>query len=392
MVSWWISSNKKKTAYAIMGLLTILTTLGLAMHNYIPRSSVFESIKTVSTQVLMQYNTTSSVLKLLPLSALAFGLAVVKFLRGQRIDTAELLRTVESTVQKVRYVGDLPVFQIPMPRRVPDPAVISQFNAVAPRQTISILRNQRTPYFARLASQLMATPNDEDDKDVSNKDNGFSTMDAIKTLIPILALVAVASQHEPILQFLQVAKTKMNPTYVRDTMVPILDRLNNAGIKGQVIYTICFLIWEMTAGITTPVETAAGIAFGVKKGIICNAIGKTGGAILSFLLGRYLLYKYVHKKLKDNELLGLVDESIEENPLGVSLMMRFSPLPEFAKNFGLSILKVRTRYFALAVLLHGLPFTCLWTSMGAETASIMRGAAPSRTLKILMTGVTWFGK
>ena len=30
--------------------------------------------------------------------------------------------------------------------------------------------------------------------------------------------------------------------------------------------------------------------------------------------------------------------------------------------------------------------------MGAETANVMRGAVPSTTLKVLMTGVTWFGK
>lgn len=372
-----------------MMFLTILTTIGLAFKNYLPRSSVTQSIKTVSTQVLKQHNVTSSILRLLPLGALALGLGVVKFLIGQRIDTTELLRTVDATVQKVRYVGDPQSLQ-----RTQFPG--SGHDSVAStnpgsRQSIKVPRKQRT-FYARPVSQLMATNNDEMDEEMLDTDDGFSVVDALKSIIPLLLLVLVASKLESILHLSQVLKENASPAYIRDSMVPILDRLNGAGIKGQAIYTLSLLLWTMTVGITTPLETAAGIAFGAKKGIICNAIGKIGGAVLSFVLGRQILYKYVHRKLKNNEILNLVEESIEEHPLGVSLMMRFSPLPEFAKNFGLSILKVRARWFAVAVLLHGLPFTCLWTSVGAETASIMRGGASSTTLKFLLTGVTWFSK
>mmetsp|Transcript_33645 Transcript_33645/g.81545 ORF Transcript_33645/g.81545 Transcript_33645/m.81545 type:complete len:522 (-) Transcript_33645:3235-4800(-) len=383
---WWSNCTKRKP-YAIMGLLAVLTTMALAVQNYLPRSSVVQSVRTVSTKVLKQNNVTSTMLRLLPLSALAFGLAFVKFLTGQRLDTADLLRTVDVTVQKVRYVRDIPAF-----RTIVEPNPVSSSSSPAGSgQAVKVPRRQRKIVYTRPVSQLMATNNDDIDKEILDTDDGFGAMDAVKAMIPLLVLVAVASKHEYILHLCQTLKANASPAHFRDTMVPILDRLNGAGIKGQVIYTLSLVLWTMTAGITTPVETAAGIAFGMKKGVICNAIGKIGGAVLSFILGRHFLYKYVHRKLKDNEILGLVEEAIEENPLWVSLMMRFSPLPEFAKNFGLSILKVRARWFAFAVLLHGLPFTCLWTSMGAETAAVMRGGAPSTTLKVLMTGVTWFG-
>ncbi|CAJ1967372.1 unnamed protein product [Cylindrotheca closterium] len=383
-------AKRKACVYAIMGLLTVLTTMSLAFRNYVPRSSVTQSIKTVSTQVLKQHNVTASILRLLPLGAFAFGLAFLKFLMGRRVDTVDLLRTVDSTVQKVRYVGDLPSFQTPLSRFEPEPVASSSTGS---RQAMKVPTRQKI-FYGRPASQLMARNNDDSDSESMDKNNDtgdFTTMDAIKGAIPLLVLVVLASKFETFLHLSQVLKANVNPTYIRDTMVPILDRLNGAGTKGQVIYTLSLVLWTMTVGVTTPIETAAGIAFGTKKGIVCNALGKTGGAVLSFVLGRYFLYKYVRSKLKDNELLGLVEESIEENPLGVSLMMRFAPLPEFAKNFGLSILKVPARWFAVAVLLHGVPFTCLWTSVGAETASVMRGGAPSATLKILMTGVAWFG-
>ncbi|KAL3928563.1 MAG: hypothetical protein SGBAC_012599 [Bacillariaceae sp.] len=342
----------------------------------------------IDQDVLKQHNATASILRLLPLGAFALGLGVVQFLIGRRIDTAELLRTVDATVQKVRYLGDPQPLQTKSPGSGNDSVA---FTKPRSSQSIKVPRKQRT-FYARPVFQLMATNNDEIDEEILDTDDGFSVVDGIKSVIPLLLLVLVASKLESILHLSQVLKQNASPAYIRDSMVPILDRLNGAGIKGQAIYTLSLLLWTMTVGITTPLETAAGIAFGAKKGIICNAIGKIGGAVLSFVLGRQILYKYVHKKLKNNEILNLVEESIEEHPLGVSLMMRFSPLPEFAKNFGLSILKVRARWFAVAVLLHGLPFTCLWTSVGAETASIMRGGAPSSALKFLLTGVTWFSK
>jgi len=167
-----------------------------------------------------------------------------------------------------------------------------------------------------------------------------------------------------------------------------LDNLSEAGTQGLVIYTILFFLWEMTAGMTTPVETAAGVAFGVKNGIIASAIGKLGGALTTFLLGRYIFYDKVHSKLKENELIQLIESSIDEMPLRVALLTRFSPLPEFVKNCGMAVLPLPITYFTTSILIHGLSFTCLWTYVGAETAKVMRGAAPSTTLKTLATGVT----
>lgn len=147
-------------------------------------------------------------------------------------------------------------------------------------------------------------------------------------------------------------------------------------------------------GITTPVETAAGMAFGIKKGILANALGKISGSLLAYFLGKYLLQDYVKTKLRDNETMELVEDSFKSNPVGVALIWRFSPLPEFVKNFGLSVVPaLKPIHFVSAVFLHGFPFTCLWTCLGAETGMLVRGvvAEPSRTLKVLVSAIPWFG-
>lgn len=172
-----------------------------------------------------------------------------------------------------------------------------------------------------------------------------------------------------------------------------LDILSNLGTPGLIIYVFAFMLWEVTMGITTPVETAAGMAFGFQRGIIVNAIGKISGAIIAFLLGRFVLKDYVNSKLEGNEYMELVQHSILQRPYRVALIWRFSFLPEFVKNFGLAVLPVKTWQFICAVLTHGLPFTVLWTWLGNEMGLVVKGVVsePSRVLKMMITGVYIFG-
>mmetsp|Transcript_13467 Transcript_13467/g.20481 ORF Transcript_13467/g.20481 Transcript_13467/m.20481 type:complete len:327 (-) Transcript_13467:69-1049(-) len=259
------------------------------------------------------------------------------------------------------------------------------------QQTTNVFRKQG---IATLSAGVEQSSNDQQPE----KPQSFASGRVAKILrySTLATLLWVAFHRIPFLNgilnsFILFSKSISFPTPndLRDVMVPILDGMNNA--TGQAIYVFCMLLWTMTIGITTPVETAAGMAFGVRRGILCNALGKMGGATMSFILGRNYIYDYVTRKLADNEILQLVQESIQGNPLGVSLLIRFCPLPEFAKNFGLSILPVQTKWFVLAVLIHGLPYTLLWTSMGAETVRVMRGGAPSLTFGLVLTVVTWFG-
>ena len=184
----------------------------------------------------------------------------------------------------------------------------------------------------------------------------------------------------------------INMNQLNESLRNFLDKFNQAGNAGLVLYALLFCLWTMTIGVTTPVETAAGFVFGARRAIPMNFVGKLGGAVTAFLLGRFIFYETVRDRLKDNEMLQLVEESIADHPLLVAVMVRLLPLPEVVKNLGMSVLHVKSRYFVLSVLLHGVPFTCLWSCMGAETAqSLLKGSSPSTTLKLLVTGSTWFG-
>jgi hypothetical protein len=147
--------------------------------------------------------------------------------------------------------------------------------------------------------------------------------------IGIMAGVAVLfSKRKAILATLDYLQNKW--------LLTTLDNLHAAGPRGLLLYTVGFVVWEMTVGMTTPVETAAGMAFGPARGIVASGIGKVVGASLTFLLSRYIFFDKVHEKLQDNAFLSLLEESIQETPLKIALLCRFSPLPEFIKNCGKS--------------------------------------------------------
>lgn len=149
----------------------------------------------------------------------------------------------------------------------------------------------------------------------------------------------------------------------------------------------------MTLGITTPVEVAAGMAFGAQRATMASLIGKLGGAWCSFVLARFRYFDKVQSRLvESNELLLLMKERIQETPFQIALLCRFAPLPELVKNAGMGVLPVPQRIFVASVLLHGGFFTFLWSCMGAETAQmVLYGRPPSSTLKGILTGATWLG-
>ncbi|KAL7442557.1 hypothetical protein ACHAXM_008453 [Skeletonema potamos] len=183
-----------------------------------------------------------------------------------------------------------------------------------------------------------------------------------------------------------------SPSDFKQAVVSILDGMSQSGTKGMVTYVLSFTAWTMTVGVTTPVETAAGMAFPLRQSIPLSAFGKIGGAFFQYMLAKYLFSDYAREKMKDNKWMGKIEKSFKSHPFGVALIWRFSPLPEFVKNVGPSLVKtLKTRYQLFAILAHGLPFTVLWSCMGAEAAAVARGGEASVLLKRMVAGISWVG-
>ena len=136
------------------------------------------------------------------------------------------------------------------------------------------------------------------------------------------------------------------------------------GNPGLLLYSLLFSLWVALGLASTPVETAAGLAFGWRRAAPASAAGKLSGALLAFAFGRLFLRSRIESRLRGDRTFRAVRAEIGRRPLAAALLWRFSCLPELAKNFGLAVTPLPWRHFGAATLLHGVPYTLLWSSCG----------------------------
>ncbi len=119
---------------------------------------------------------------------------------------------------------------------------------------------------------------------------------------------------------------------------------------------------------------AGGAIFGVARGMLYNTIGANLGALLAFLLARYLGRDFVARILKGRA--ASLDEKIGEHGFGTILYLRLIPLVPFnALNFGAGISRVSLRDYVLGSLIGMLPGTLVYTYFAD---ALIRGTAEAK--------------
>lgn len=194
-------------------------------------------------------------------------------------------------------------------------------------------------------------------------------------------------------------------TSLRTQTVQLLSQIEQSlGPWALPCYSLLFCFWEALGLSSIPVETAAGMAFGFRSALFASAIGKMTGAVLAYIIGRTYLRSNVSRRLSDINIISLAQSTTTRHPFRNAILMRYSCLPEFVKNYGLAILDPITYpIFISAVACHGWPFTLLWTCVGWDMAQRLKqgggGEMPMMTtgkknngiLSLLLLLTTTFG-
>jgi uncharacterized membrane protein YdjX (TVP38/TMEM64 family) len=119
---------------------------------------------------------------------------------------------------------------------------------------------------------------------------------------------------------------------------------------------------------------AGGAIFGVVRGMLYNTIGANLGALLAFLVARYLGRDYIARLLRGRA--ADLDEKIAVHGLRTILYLRLIPLVPFnALNFGAGISRVSLRDYVLGSLIGMLPGTLVYTYFAD---ALIRGTAEAR--------------
>lgn len=147
------------------------------------------------------------------------------------------------------------------------------------------------------------------------------------------------------------------------------------------VYSMGMTAWELFGLSTIPIETAAGVVFGVRQGFVASLFGKLLGASLCYGLGQHLVpettlqrNKYFNRLLESSAATASVTQRKRKlqhpnhlDPLWSALLLKFSIFPELIKNMGSAALNISYPKFLLATLLHGGSFTLLWSYLGGSS-------------------------
>lgn len=82
---------------------------------------------------------------------------------------------------------------------------------------------------------------------------------------------------------------------VIEAISSICEWIQHNTLVGALLFVPCEILWIFFCIPLTPLEIAAGYAFGLGVGLVVNTIGKLLGSLLSFLVGRHCLRSYVNR-------------------------------------------------------------------------------------------------
>ena len=162
--------------------------------------------------------------------------------------------------------------------------------------------------------------------------------------------------------------------------------IQSQGALAPLVFGLIYIAATVFALPGSVLTIGGGLLFGTWWGTLINWLSASLGALISFLIARYLGRDAVSKILKSKGTLQGMDEKIGNNGFYSVLLLRLVPLFPFnGLNFGLGLTKVSFRDYTLATLLGMLPGTFVYTSLGSAGRHIHL-SDPSTWMQIQVWG------
>lgn len=117
-----------------------------------------------------------------------------------------------------------------------------------------------------------------------------------------------------------------------------------------------------------PVEIAGGFLFGLPLGLFYSMVGLTTGAVLAFLLGRWLEKTYLRRLVDPDTLKRFRKLMKREGALAAFIIFLIPGVPKDFVSYILGFTTLSLRFFVMAAVLFRLPSTFILTLQGAEAA------------------------
>ena len=137
--------------------------------------------------------------------------------------------------------------------------------------------------------------------------------------------------------------------------------------------SLVFLLMAFIVVPRTPLICAAGAAFGWKvAGIIL--VSGTVGAILAFLISRYVAASWFRRKLDRMPTFGVIAQAVDEEGWRIIALMRLGvPLPSAVQNYLFGLTRIDIVTFAISTFVFSAPQVFLYSTLGATGRASLLG-------------------
>lgn len=143
-------------------------------------------------------------------------------------------------------------------------------------------------------------------------------------------------------------------------------------MAGAVVFPLVYWLLIPLCIPSSMFDLIGGSVFGIAYGVVLNTIGKTGGALIAFVIGKRLGRERVGGYLETNfPAFSAVSAILESDSWKPLLLVQLSTLPHAVKSYGLAITDVSMYRFMVSSFVTALPFTVLLTQIGYQTQELL---------------------
>jgi uncharacterized membrane protein YdjX (TVP38/TMEM64 family) len=144
------------------------------------------------------------------------------------------------------------------------------------------------------------------------------------------------------------------------------DTLQQLGWLGVLGYSVALVLLQMVFIPLAVFGIAAGAIFGFWKGVIAITIATNTGAVVNFLLSRYVARGAVTRYLAHHEKFRLIDAAIGREGGKIIALLRLCPMPFGLANYCYGLTAIPFRSYFIATFLAIIPANCFFVWVGAS--------------------------
>jgi uncharacterized membrane protein YdjX (TVP38/TMEM64 family) len=192
-----------------------------------------------------------------------------------------------------------------------------------------------------------------------------------KIKISILFVFIVSVFASPF--YLDISRT-FNPENLKDV-------LQSVGALAPVVYIFMMVLAVIISPVPSlPLDVAAGAFFGPLLGTVYSVIGALSGAVISFMIARYLGREFIEKFLGGH--INFCTECSDRLLTRIVFLSRLLPIVSFdVISYGAGLTKMSVRKFTFATFFGMIPLTFIYNYFGSV---LIFGKGITITLGIIM--------